>query len=160
MAFRICGHAALALAAFGLAACGDSAAPPADTEEGGVPGLSVENARLVLPPVSGNPAAVYFDVVYDGERGIALSRAEVEGAKEATFHEYGEWEGRIQMMDMLRLPLKQGDRVSFEPGGRHLMAFDLAPEIEPGDTAQVTLTVSGGDSVTFPAEVKAAGEER
>ncbi|WP_324263038.1 copper chaperone PCu(A)C [Altererythrobacter sp. H2] len=150
----------LLLGVTGLGACGEQAdEAPAEAVEG-VPGLSVTNARLVLPAVSGNPAAVYFDVAYDGTRGLALSSVAVEGAEKAEFHEYAEWDGKMQMQEMLRLPIKQGDRHSFEPGGKHVMAMNISPDLAEGGTANVTLTVSGGGTMTFPAEIKAAGSER
>ena len=40
------------------------------------------------------------------------------------------------------------------------MAMNVSPDLEPGDTTEVTLTVSGGDKFSFPAEVRAAGEDR
>ena len=150
----------LAIAGLGLASCGGSEEPAAEAEDQGIPGMTITNARLVLPPVAGNPAAVYFDLAYDGDRQVALNRASVEGADSATFHDYGEYDFKVQMMDMLPLPLKKGDKVSFEPGGKHIMAMGVSPELKAGGTTDVTITVSGGKSQTFPAEVKGAGDER
>ena len=152
--------AALTLGTLGLAACGETAEEPAAQAPEGIAGLSISNARLVLPPVAGNPGAVYFDLAYDGDRGLALNRVNVDGAESAEFHDYGEWSGQMQMMPMLPLPLKKGDKVSFEPGGKHVMAMNLSPEIKEGGTVEVTITVSGGDKQSFPAEVRAAGSER
>jgi copper(I)-binding protein len=122
--------------------------------------MTITNARMVLAPVPGNPAAVYFDLDYEGDRNVALSRASVEGAKSATLHDYGEYNFQTQMMDMLPLPLKKGTKVSFEPGGKHIMAMDVSPDLKPGGTTDVTIVVSGGQSQTFPAQIKAAGDER
>lgn len=152
--------AALAFGTLGLAACGETAEQPAAEAPEGVAGMTVTDARLVLPAVAGNPAAVYFELAYDGDRSFALSRVDVEGAESAEFHEYGEWSGKMQMMPMLPLPVKKGDKVSFAPGGKHVMAMKLSPEVKEGGTVEVTLTVSGGDKHSFPAEVRAAGSER
>jgi copper(I)-binding protein len=150
----------LSVATLSLAGCGDGASEvPAEAPEG-VPGLTVTNARIVLAPVEGNPAAVYFDLAYDGDRNVALNRAHVEGAESATLHEYAEWNRQMQMADMLPLVLKKGDKVAFEPGGKHVMAMGVSPELQPGGTTEVTLTVSGGDKTTFEAEIRGPGEER
>ncbi len=150
----------LSVATLGLAGCGDGASEaPAEAPEG-VPGLTVTNARMVLAPVEGNPAAVYFDLAYEGDRNVALNRAHVEGAESATLHEYAEWNRQMQMADMLPLVLKKGDKVAFEPGGKHVMAMGVSPELQPGGTTEVTLTVSGGDKTTFEAEIRGPGEER
>lgn len=152
--------ALLGLGTLGLAACGETQEQPAAEAPEGIAGMTISNARLVLPAVAGNPAAVYFDLAYDGERAVALNRVHVEGAESAEFHEYAEWNGQMQMQPMLPLPLKKGDRHSFEPGGKHVMAMKLAPEVAEGGSAEVTITVSGGDKHSFPAEVRAAGSER
>lgn len=150
---------ALGFAALALTSCGD-AEQAAEVAPDGVPGLTVSNARMVLAPVEGNPAAVYFDLAYDGTRRIALSRGYVDGAESAVFHDYGEYDLKVQMMDMLPLPLKKGDKVSFAPGGKHLMAMGVSPELKPGGQTEVTIIVSGGDKTSFPAKIVAAGDER
>ena len=150
--------AAVIAGSLALAAC--TSEPEPAPEPDGVPGLTVSNARMMLAPVSGNPAVVYFDVDYQGERGLSISRADVEGAQNATLHAYGEWEGKMQMAEAMPIAMAQGDTIKFEPGGLHVMAFEVSPDIKPGDTAEVTITVSGGDKHSFPAEVRAAGDER
>ena len=75
-------------------------------------------------------------------------------------HEYSEWEGQMQMMEKGPMGLQPGETYNFEPGGDHIMAMDVSPDLQPGGTAEVTLTVSGGDKYSFPAEIRAAGEER
>ena len=61
---------------------------------------------------------------------------------------------------LLGLELQPGDEVSFEPGGKHVMAFEVSPELQPGGTTEVTLTIAGGDKHSFEVPVMAAGEER
>jgi periplasmic copper chaperone A len=157
---RISAPLALAFATLGLASCGGGADQPAAEADEGIAGMTVTNARMVLAPVEGNPAAVYFDLDYQGDRSVALSRVSVEGAESATFHDYGEYDAQRQMMDMLPLPLKKGTKVNFEPGGKHVMAMGVSPDLKPGGTTNVTITVSGGKGETFPVEIKAAGDER
>lgn len=143
-----------------LGACGGETQDQSVVAPAGVPGLSAANARLVLAPVEGNPGAVYFDLSYDGEDNIAVSRASVQGAQNAVMHQMGEWDGKMQMMEMLPFVMKKGEKVSFEPGGKHIMAMDVSPELKPGSTTEITVTVAGGDKISFPAEIRAAGEER
>lgn len=152
--------AALVFGTLSLSACGGDAPAPAAQAEGTIPGMTVSNARLILPAVAGNPGVVYFDLAYDGDRQIALNRAAVEGAESAEFHQYGEWGGEMQMQSMQPLPLKKGDKVSFEPGGNHLMAMGLSADVAAGGKVPVTLTVSGGGTHRFEADVRPAGDER
>jgi copper(I)-binding protein len=146
---------ALAAAALGPAACSEApdqteAAPEAPE------GIAVENARLMLPAVAGNPGAAYFDVVNSGERDRMIRAASVAGAGSTMMHVTNE-DG---MQEILQIMAKAGETVKFEPGGTHVMAMDLADTVVPGGVAEVTVTFVGGDKVSFPAEVRAAGGER
>ncbi len=151
---------ALGISSIALSGCGGETSQEAAVAPDGVPGLSATNARMVLAPVAGNPAAVYFDLAYDGDRNLALSGAAVEGAESAMIHEMSEWEGKMQMAEALPIVLKKGDKLTFAPGGKHVMAMNVSPEMMPGGTTEVTLIVSGGDKLSFPAEIRAAGEDR
>lgn len=155
--------AALALAAgsvMTLTACGSEAEVAEAAPAGVIDGVTIENARMVLAPVEGNPAAVYFDFTYDGDRSFSLGRVSVEGAASAVMHQYGEYDFKVQMMEALPIPVTKGSKVEFKPGDLHVMAMEPSPDLKPGGTTKVTLTVSGGDKHIFDAEIRAAGEER
>lgn len=151
---------AMAGAVLGLAACGGEAEAPAEAVAGQVPGMTITNARLVLAPVAGNPAAVYFDLSYEGEQGLTVRKAEVEGAGMTMMHDYGEFDFKVQMMEALPVALTKGTKIEFKPGALHVMAMEPPASLKPGDKVRVTLTMSGGATQVFEAEVRAAGEER
>lgn len=142
-----------------LAACSqsDEAAKP---DEENPTGLVVTNARLLLPPVAGNPAAVYFDLKNDGNRAIAVRRADIADAKTTSMHDMMEYNREMTMADMGPLTVPQGQTIKFEPGGKHVMAFDLSPELKAGGKTEMTLTIAGGDKVSVEVPVQAAGAER
>lgn len=156
-------YAALLLAGTGLAlaACSDGAVAP--VEEGATnenSGLAVTNGRMMLPPVAGNPAAVYFDIAYEGDDETTLASAYVEGAERAELHDMSKSGGSMTMGEMAPLALQPGDNASFEPGGKHVMAFDLAPELVAGGTTEVTLTLANGDKHSFDVQIQSAGDAR
>jgi copper(I)-binding protein len=150
----------MAATMLGLAACGGETQAPAEAVTGQVPGMSIANARLVLAPVAGNPAAVYFDLSYEGDQGLSIRKAEVEGAGMTMMHDYAENGPTKQMVEALPVPLTKGAKVSFKPGGLHVMAMDPPATWKPGDKVKVTLTMSGGATQVFEAEVRTAGEDR
>ena len=151
---------AIAAAAFSVAACSDGGDASEAAADANPTGLEVSDARLVLPAVSGNPAAIYFEVTNAGERNVAIRSASVEGASSAQIHDTTEWSGEMVMGEMGPLTINSGDNASFEPGGKHVMAFDLDPALEAGGTTAMTLTVAGGKSMTTDVEIVAAGDDR
>lgn len=155
---------ALALSGLTLAACGSESSQPTQDASEAAPeapaGIVVNDGRLVLPAVAGNPGAVYFDVVNDGEADAAVVAAEVQGAGSTMLHATVEEGGMASMKHMTEFPVAKGATLKFAPGGNHVMAMDLADTLKPGGTTEVTLTFASGDKASFPATILAAGEAR
>jgi periplasmic copper chaperone A len=147
-------RAALALA---IAAALPMACSEAPEQAEGAPdapdGITVANGRLMLPAVAGNPGAVYFDVENSSDRNMIIRAVSVAGAGSAEMH-------NKDMQMVLQSAVPPGGSTKFEPGGHHIMAMSLADTVTAGGEAEVTLTFVGGDKVSFPAEVRAAGDER
>lgn len=159
MNWKRLGMSAAAGLALALGACAEEAPAPAPVE-GVYPDLEITNARLMLAPVSGNPAAVYFDAAFNGERGISITGAEVAGAGKTEVHAMMEYDFEMTMAEAGPIAVRGGETVAFEPGGFHVMAIDLDESIAAGDTVEVTLKIIGGKTHKFEAPVKEAGEER
>ena len=150
---------ALGASLAGLAACSGAADAPAGEAEGAA-SLTVSNPRVVLAPVAGNPAAVYFDLSYSGSAPVTLTSVAVEGAGMTMIHDYAESAGKMQMTMTDAVPLSADAPVTFAPGGLHVMAMEPSDTLAAGSTAKVTLTLSDGTTATVDAPVRAAGEER
>jgi copper(I)-binding protein len=148
--------AALALSsACALVACNEEQAA-APKPPGTAASLQATNGRLALPPVKGNPGAVYFNLTNTGKAEVAVRGADVEGAQSAMMHltEAG------SMTDLPAQSVKAGETVRFAPGGRHVMAMGLADMLRAGGSTKVTLHLGTGDKIVFPAEIVAAGDAR
>ena len=150
---------ALAISVAALGACkqetAQQTAPEAAPEA--KPGLSLANARLVLPAVAGSPAAVYFDLANNGDGDASLAGVAVTGAQQTMLHDVVD-EGGVSKMVMLdTLPLARGATASFAPGGKHVMAMNLDPTLKPGGTTEITLTFAGGDKLSAEAAIEAPG---
>ncbi len=153
--------ATLAAALLGASACSNEAAAPTTAEASGeVSGLTITNARLILNAVKANPAVVYFDLSYTGDKGLSIRKVEVEGAGMTMLHDYAEQDGKMQMVEAMPIGIKNGSQVAFKPGGLHVMAMEPSPAWQPGGTVKVTLTLSGGSTHSFDAEIRAPGDER
>lgn len=148
----------LGAAAIGLGACSDVVGPV--SQAGAALNVTISNARVVMAPVSGNPAAVYFDLSYSGPAGVTLDAVDVEGAGMTMIHDYAESAGKMQMVMIDAVPLAQGTPVSFAPGGLHVMAMDPSGALKAGGTTKVKLTLSDGSGISVDVPVRSAGEDR
>lgn len=145
-----------------LGACGSD---PQEAAEQQAPdnalGLSVGNARMILPAVSGNPGVVYFDIANNSETNYAIRRADIAGSGRTEMHGSMEMAGgQMAMSETGQQTVMAGNSFTFEPGGYHLMAFDLSPELQAGGETEVTLTVNGGDKFSFDVPIRSAGDDR
>ena len=157
----IFGALLIAAAPLALAACGEKTeAPAAPGDQNTIAGVEITNAHLVLPPVAGNPAAIYFDLANKGERSVTFRSVEVEGAARAEVHETIMQGDMMVMGEGHPFTLQPGDAIKFEPGGRHVMAFELGDDIESGSATEVTLIAAGGKRHSFEATAQAAGDDR
>lgn len=149
----------LALGALALASC-SGGTDAAEAQAADEVTLELSNARLMLPAVSGNPGAIYFDVKNTGEKNYAIRRADVKGASSAELHGSMDMQGQMTMDSVGQVLVNAGESESLKPGGYHVMVFDLDPALEAGGTTELTLTVVGGKQKSFPVEIRAAGDER
>ena len=113
--------------ALGAAACGGTAEEDAVVEapEGPV-GVTVTDGLLNLPAVSGNPGAVYFTITNASDKQATIRAADMIGAASAMLHETSEWSGQMDMQELFQVPLPAGETLTFEPGGKHVMVYELA----------------------------------
>lgn len=151
--------ATLAIAGVSLAAC-SSNEQPVEEAEANPTGLVVENARMILPAVSGNPGVIYFDLKNEGSRAVAVRAASVADAGSAELHDSMEYGGEMVMNEMGPTTINAGETLKFETGGKHVMVFDIAPELTAGGNTEMTLTIAGGDKVSFPVPVEGPDAER
>jgi copper(I)-binding protein len=130
---------------FALGACGSNEAPaPAAT------------VRLAAAP--GRPAAGYLTLQITGDRGALVSVASPQAGR-IEMHETMS-EGTMSAMRAIeRIPVRDGETLAFEPGGRHLMLFDVDPAVHAGGRIDLVLNFEHGAPVTLAAEAAAPGEQ-
>lgn len=133
------GLAALA-AALPLGACG------------GKPELYAEEGWVRLNAVPGRPAAAYF-TLHGGAKPATLISVASDVAITTEMHEGGM---AMRKVDTVTIPA--GETVAFQPGGRHVMLYDINPGVKPGRILSLLLTFSDGTRLRQGARVIAAGD--
>lgn len=153
-------YAAAALAVLALSACQEAKQtkeePVAAATSNGPearPGITVAGGRLVLPAVAGNPAAAYFQVDNSAGANVAIAAVSIDGAEKSEIHQTT----ADKMIDVDSVDIAPSTSIRFEPGGLHVMAFNLAGQLKAGGTTELTVTFADGDKVSAPLKIEAAG---
>ena len=119
--------------------------------------LYVDQSWVVLAAVPGNPAAAYF-TIHGGPAANALISVSVEPAIKSEIHESASKGGMMTMTPLDSVPVPALGTVAFQPGGKHVMIFELRSTVKPGGTLRLQLNFSGGDKLLVDAPVYAAGQ--
>ena len=141
-----------------LLSCNREAPAPAPTQtvEATVetPGIALSDARVQLPIVSGRPGAAYFTLNQASGAPRKLIGVAVDLAGRAEMHET---KGG-SMAPVEEVPLEPGKAVKFEPGGLHVMLFDLDPKLRFQKEVALTITLDDGGKATAQAPVTTVAE--
>lgn len=115
--------------------------------------LSVTQA-WARPGVAGGNSAVYF-VIDAGNQADTLLKASSDVAAAVELHQsqMGE-DGTMKMAAQENVPIPANTRVTFEPGGLHVMLIGLKDDLNSGDAFQVTLTFEKAGDITLDVPVK------
>lgn len=116
----------------------------------------VDKGYVRLAAVKGQPAAAYF-TLHGGPKDLTLLSVNTEYAIRSEMHESMTAGGMSSMKPIDHLALPANGTLEFKPGGRHVMLYDVNPEIVPGRTLALTFTFSDGTRLAYPALVIAAG---
>jgi hypothetical protein len=130
-----------------LLATGCNSAPSTEVE--------VTNPVIRLPAVPGRPGAGYFMLAAPQDR-VALTGVSTPAARRVEMHETMS-EGTMASMRPVRR-IEVGREIAFAPGGRHLMLFDMSPELKAGETTDLVFQFEQGAPVTVNARVIGAGD--
>ena len=126
---------------------------------GAKPQLTVGDAWVRLAAVKGRPAAAYF-TVHGGPKPATLIAVTSDVAVRAEMHRSMSANGMASMAPLARVEVPANTDVSFAPGGRHVMLFDINPGIKPGSTMTLTFTFANGDRIPLVTNVVGAGDPK
>lgn len=119
--------------------------------------LGASDAWVRLPAVQGRPAAAYF-TVKGGAQATSLVAVSSPAAIRAEIHEMKQAGDMMTMAPVKDVAVPAGGRVEFKPGGKHVMFYDLAPEVRAGGTMKLRLAFADGKAIEVDAAVRAAGD--
>ena len=123
------------------------------------PRLAVDHAWVRLAAVPSRPAAAYF-TLHGGPVDATLINVTTDVAVRSELHESVAGPGGITSMRPIgNVPVPATRAVTFRPGGRHVMLFDVNPGIRPGERRiLLTFTFADGSRLQRNAAVLGAGD--
>lgn len=99
------------------------------------------------PAAAGTTGAGFMTLANPDAKADALTAVETPWAGQVQIHESSMAGGVARMQRVDRVEVPAGGRVTFAPGGYHLMFMGLTRALKMGDTLPATLTFASGAKV-------------
>lgn len=119
--------------------------------------VAVSDAWVRLAAAPGRPAGGYF-AIRGGATDQTLIAVNTPAAGRVELHETMKQGGAMTMTPIGQVKVPAGTTVTFTPGGKHLMLFDMAPGIAKGTKVPLTFTFADGRTLKVEAQAIAAGD--
>lgn len=108
--------------------------------------IKVEQAYIVQTPPNAKNTAIYLKIYNNKDKDIALIAAKSSLAK-AELHNHIKDGAKMSMMKIEKIGIKAHSSVELEPGGMHVMLFDLKQDIKAESLADLELEFDDGSSI-------------
>jgi len=115
--------------------------------------VTVSNAWVRATVPGQAVGAAYMELKSAG--GATLTRVESTATAAVEIHKMSMKDGKMEMRMLDALPLPAGQVVKLEPGGLHLMLFDLKKPLKAGEKVGFTLYFKDGRGKTSQVKVEA-----
>lgn len=124
---------------------------------GGPATLSVDDAYVRLPAVAGRPGVAYF-TIHGGPEATRLLSVTSPVVVRTELHESMSGGGMATMAPLRDVPVAASAELTFAPGGRHAMLFDINARVKPGKNIPLLFTFANNQRIEVDAPVIAAGD--
>lgn len=114
--------------------------------------VSIENAWVRATAPGQDVGAAYM--TFASKQDATLIRIESDATKSVEIHSMSMQNGVMKMRMLETLPIKAGKPYKLEPGGFHLMLFELKKPLAAGQYVNFELTFKAGNT-EFKQQVKA-----
>jgi copper(I)-binding protein/mono/diheme cytochrome c family protein len=118
------------------------------------PAVRVTGAWVREPVPGRSMAAAYAVVENAGPADVQIVAASADAAGTVEMHETTRSGDMMKMSPVKSITIPAHGRVALEPGGLHLMLFDLGKPLKDGDTVTLTFTTGSAARVSAAAAVK------
>lgn len=119
------------------------------------PGTIAVTDAWARPGQKGGNSAIYFVIDNPQQEADTLLEAKTDAAMMVQLHRTEtDSAGNSAMVHQESVPVPGGEKVSFEPGGLHVMLMQLNADLTAGQTLPVTLRFENAGEIEIQAEVR------
>jgi copper(I)-binding protein len=119
--------------------------------------LYVDGAYIRLSPNPETPSSGYF-TVHGGAQPVTLRDVTTDAAVRIEMHDSVMKNGMMSMRQIDSVDIPAKSVVRFEPGGRHLMLWQVNPGVAATGKITLTFLFSNGDRILVDAAIQKTGE--
>jgi len=116
--------------------------------------LKVEGAWIFSPPPGSKETAAFMTLINTGTTSLRVKGGETPAAGRVTPMLTTKSDGRMGMKDTPFLEIPAGKKLVLQPGGDHLMIYELKAPLTAGEKVSFTLLVEPGGKLEI--EIPAA----
>jgi periplasmic copper chaperone A len=122
--------------------------------------LHIEHPWSRALPAVAKTGAAYLVIANHGDNADTLLGADTPVAGKVEMHEHVHQDGLMKMQQVEDLPIAAGESLTFQPGGYHLMLFNLTQPMNAGDKFPLTLHFAEAGDVEVVVNVQADAEPK
>lgn len=115
--------------------------------------VNVEGGWVRLSAAPDTPSAAYF-TIKGGSDATRLSSVSSPVVIRSEMHESVSEGGMTKMNKLDGIDVPAGATLKFEPGGKHVMLWNVNPGIKPGGRMQMIFTFADGTQLEYPMAVQ------
>jgi periplasmic copper chaperone A len=115
--------------------------------------LYVDGGYVRLNANPDNPAAGYF-TIHGGADAVTLRAVQTDAAVRLELHESVLEGGVMEMRPIESVDVPAGETVSFKPGGKHVMLWQINPQAIAAGKMTFKFIFSNGDQILADAEIQ------
>jgi len=119
--------------------------------------IVVDHPWARATPAGAKTGAAYMTLINNGSAGDRLLGATTPVADKIQFHSVTEDNGVSRMREMHDVAVAPGARVTFSPGGMHVMLVGLKQPLKEGQTFPLALTFEKAGKVDVTVSVAKVG---
>ncbi len=112
----------------------------------------VTDAWVRLPAVAANPGAAYL-TIEGGADPATLVAVRAPFALRTEMHETMHHDGRMTMEPIGDVPIPARGTLAIEPGGKHVMVYDISPNVRAGTPVPLRFEFAEGREIEVEAQV-------